>query len=963
MAVTLDDLPALYRLIDEGWDLDAAARERWLSTLPPEHERLRQTLDDMLSRRSGVETDFFAKPLGRATAAWVEGGDVGGYRLIREIGLGGMGAVWLAEPSDGILKRRVALKLPLFAIHNKSLAERFDRERDILASLTHPNIARLYDAGTTPTGQPYMALEYVEGLTITEHCDAQKLSIRDRISLFLQVLGAVQHAHSNLVLHRDLKPSNVLVTPDGQVKLLDFGIAKLISGTDVAVEESALTQVGGQALTPDYASPEQVRGELISTASDVYSLGVLAYEMLTETKPYRLQRQPLMALGHAIATVSIKLASVAAADPKVKHQLKGDIDAILNKALKKDVVERYLTVGAFAEDIERHLAHLPVQAQRDAIGYRLRKFVSRNKLAVVAACVTSLSLIVGLSFSIWQGRVARIEAARAEQVKQFIASILTQAVPRQGVGGAVTATDLLSAAAVRIEKELADSPRVAAELGVLIGESFSAFGEPARGEAPLRAAVARAEREYGRQHPVSINGKWLLVESLNSYDLAGSERLLAELIPDALAGLPATAKEAVEALASRSFVLAKRDQANESYAALEQAIAVGEKHLGPQHEKTINSMGLLSNTYARFGDVERQWTAASEAMRRAALAFGNTRPHMTLTAVERWYADALSAKDRPAEAATLLKQVLRDQRALDGAETPRVRNAMSRLARALERVGSVEALAMTREAFAMEARQNPVESDDRNAFGMHLVFALANVRLDDEAMRLDEQMIGIEKRLGINLEHRSFSRNIMRARIFAIRGDHDQALRLAEETAVKAGGKRAAVRARAWQVAALSARLQRHSSEGLEFAQRAMAISEKDKLPLHIEAAINAALGNAWLDESDYAKAEKIFTQADALYKLAQVQPSPQNADFIIGLARVHLQAGRATEAKRLLLALSTGWQVVNAGSEWHGETLYWLSRAEAKLGEAEDAQKHRADAMRMLQKSTLPALKRLTQN
>ncbi len=421
MAVTLQDLPALYRLIDEGWDLDPAEREHWLSTLPHEHARLKQTLDEMLSRRGGVETDIFAKPLGRATAAWVKGSDVGSYRLIREIGLGGMGAVWLAEPSDGILKRRVALKLPLFAIHNTSLAERFDRERDILASLTHPNIARLYDAGTTPTGQPYMALEYVEGLTITQHCDAQKLSIRDRISLFLQMLGAVQHAHSNLVLHRDLKPSNVLVTPDGQVKLLDFGIAKLISGTDVAVEESALTQLGGQALTPDYASPEQISGAALTTASDVYSLSVLLYEMLVGERPYKLKVRGRAALEEAIAHTEpvkasqmIRVASdlVARADArrttvkKFAQLLVGDLDTILAKALKKLPAARYATASAFAADLQHYLMGDAVAAQPDSRWYRLRKMVGRNRLVVASTVVVMAALFSGAAVALWQASVA-----------------------------------------------------------------------------------------------------------------------------------------------------------------------------------------------------------------------------------------------------------------------------------------------------------------------------------------------------------------------------------------------------------------------------------------------------------------------------------------------------------------------------------------------------------------------------
>ena len=325
-----------------------------------------------------------------------------------------MGAVWLAERADGHLKRPVALKLPRLA-WGAGLTERLARERDILATLAHPHIARLYDAGIDQQGRPYLAMEYVEGKLIDVYCRERQLPLRERLALLLQVCDAVAHAHARLVVHRDLKPANILVTAEGQVRLLDFGIAKLMEGD--RAEETALTQLSGRALTLDYASPEQIRGEPLGTASDVYSLAVVGYELLAGARPYRLKRGSAAELEEAIASADPPRASDAAAGLALKRSLRGDLDAILSKALKKDSAERYPTVATLADDLQRHLHGEAVLARPDSRGYRARRFVARHRVGVGAVVGVVAALGVGLVTALWQARQAR-EASSREAVNQ-----------------------------------------------------------------------------------------------------------------------------------------------------------------------------------------------------------------------------------------------------------------------------------------------------------------------------------------------------------------------------------------------------------------------------------------------------------------------------------------------------------------------------------------------------------------
>jgi serine/threonine-protein kinase len=303
-----------------------------------------------------------------------------------------MGAVWLAERADRSLKRQVALKLPR-ASWSRGLAERMARERDILASLEHPNIARLYDAGTDAQGRPFLALEYVEGLPIDVYCRERSLGIRDRLQLLLQVAQAVAFAHSRLVVHRDLKPNNVLVTADGQVRLLDFGIAKLMEGD--RTKETQLTQMSGRCMTLDYASPEQIRGEPIGTASDIYSLGVVAYELLTGARPYKLKRGSAAELEEAIATVDAPLASNTV-DTGARRELRGDLDAILNKTLKKNPADRYATVDALAQDCRQYLAGHRVLARPDTLVYRVARLARRHRAPLIVGGVVALGFALAL---------------------------------------------------------------------------------------------------------------------------------------------------------------------------------------------------------------------------------------------------------------------------------------------------------------------------------------------------------------------------------------------------------------------------------------------------------------------------------------------------------------------------------------------------------------------------------------
>ncbi len=409
--LSVADWHRLNRLLAAALELDGEARAAWLRTLPASEADLQPLLERLLSATDLTETAQFvaAPPRSAAQGHGRRGAGRSADRTRTDSCanwvVGGMGTVWLAARADGAFERQVALKLPHAEWIDRGLAQRFARERAMLASLNHPHIAQLFDAGWSESGRPYLALEYVEGVPITAWRDQQAPNIEARLRLFVDVIRAVAHAHARLIVHRDLKPSNVLVTAEGQVKLLDFGIAKLLSGESTAAEETELTRLAGRALTPNYAAPEQILGQPISTAADIYALGVLLFELLTGERPYRLRRadvQRRAALEEAIVHIDAPAPSSVVKDQASKRALRGDLDAIVLKALKKAPEQRYETAAAFADDIERYLNRLPVHAQRASRAYRLHRFLVRNRFAVGAVSAVIVALAAGLGIALWQ---------------------------------------------------------------------------------------------------------------------------------------------------------------------------------------------------------------------------------------------------------------------------------------------------------------------------------------------------------------------------------------------------------------------------------------------------------------------------------------------------------------------------------------------------------------------------------
>jgi serine/threonine-protein kinase len=629
---------------------------------------------------------------------------VGPYRVEAEAGRGGMGVVYRATRADGTFKKVVALKLVKRGMDTDEVLARFRREREVLAGLDHPAIARLLDAGAAADGRPYLVMEYVGGEPITGYCDRRRLGVAERLLLFAEACEAVQHAHRRLVVHRDLKPSNVLVAEDEQgrprVKLLDFGIARLL---DDAADE-ALTQTGRRRLTPAYASPEQVRGAAVTTAADVYALGVVLYELLAGTRPEGPTRPPS---GAVTAEVAAARATTA---ERLRRRLRGDLDVIALKALREEAEARYPSVESLLDDIRRHRAGLPVSARPATAGYRVRRFVRRHRAGVVAAALVALALVGGMSTTLWQASLAARERDEAETFAVFLEDLLGAPNPHgEERLDTLSVREVLVRGDEQARRALDGKPLLQARLLHVIGRTYRRMRLFEEAEAAFEEALALRRTRLGPEHED-------VAETLRELGMVRQARdgsdagvpLLREALTIQRERLGARHPETAVTMASYASALLESSVFAEDAAAdaeaegmLQEALAILQGAYGRYHPALVPVLEALSDQAMARGDMEAAVRLQEEAL--ALHQHLHDLHHPSVAHAHRMLAWVLVVAGQPEEAERHVRTALEVERDLYGEGSNTVRAGLTILASALRAQGRYdEAEAALREALTAE---------------------------------------------------------------------------------------------------------------------------------------------------------------------------------------------------------------------------------------------------------------------
>ncbi|HEX7070801.1 MAG TPA: serine/threonine-protein kinase, partial [Rhodothermales bacterium] len=634
-------------LFHEIRELPPESRAARLDEAAAEDPALRAEVESLLAADvvSGVFDSLvhrFGSVVASPTAG--EGARIGPYRLLRVIGQGGMGTVYLAERADGQFERKVALKLGRFGMLDGALVHRFLNERQILARLDHPHIAHLYDGGISESipglpgeARPWFAMEFVEGVPIDAYCREKDLSVDDRLRLFCDVCAAVQFAHQNLVVHRDLKPSNILVDFGGVVKLLDFGISKLMAGADEG--ESAQTRTEARVMTPDYASPEQVLGGRITTATDVYALGIILYELLTERRPYDVGTLTASEIARVICEQPPpRPSAVVRGDDRLRRRLSGDLDTIVLRALQKDPERRYPYAAQLLEDIRRHLDGLPVQARPDRLGYRAYKFVRRHRLGVAAAALVVLSLATGVVGIAWQARIAarerdqaQLEAAKSEEVAGFLEDLFNASdpyMPREtDRPDTLRVRDFLRRGSERIRMELRDQPAVRARMLNVAGNAYRSLGL-------LDDALELVHEALAIRHTPGVATERDLAESLHSLALIQSDvgaydsaRTHFDQSIAILRQQPEAPDRTLAAtLVDYGILLREMEEMPAAEAALREALAIQKRIVGREHLDVANTLSALGSMFVLLAQPDSAARYIDEALQIRRRLLGESHP-------------------------------------------------------------------------------------------------------------------------------------------------------------------------------------------------------------------------------------------------------------------------------------------------------------------------------------------------
>jgi len=800
----------LEALLDQALELPIDRRSTLLDQVGRDDPALRERVEQLLAADAAAG-DF----LDDGAAAWLRGGPmtaahsaeqgaldvgarVGPYRVIDELGRGGMGIVYRAERADGEFAQVVAIKLVQRGLDSDGTM-RFRRERQILAQLDHPAIARLLDGGLHTDGRPYFAMELVEGEPITTYCDRRSLSIDARLRLFCRVCEAIQYAHGRLIVHRDLKPANIFVTTTGELKLLDFGIAKLITDDDPA-QASELTGTGLRPLTPAYAAPEQLRGEPVSTATDVYTLGVILFELLTGRRPpgsagsgfdrTSLDAGPprpskvLLPKDHDDARSIDEIAHARGLAPRaLAARLAGDLDAIVLKALRREPQRRYVGAGPLAEDLDRFLQGRPVAARPEGRRYRAGKFVRRHRVGIAVVVSLVLSLMGGLAATAWQARAKTLEAQKAEAVKTFLVSIFQGADPAQAAGREVTLRQVLDEGAERVQRDLASEPAVQGELLTVLAGVYKELGITERAAPLTDQALAIHERLYGADSaPVATNlrQKASLAKAQSDFDTADRfardalekhRRAYGNLhhevaedldevadaarqsgrLPDALAAVEESLRirkaiygneHRLVAGSLNNLAVIKREQGRyeESAALYKQTIDLRRRLLGREHPL----VALVVHNFAALqlfrGELEPAAASAREALEQFRRFYGEGHP-LTLTARNNVAnIDRVLGRYEAAEAGT--RTVLDSWAKVEGTDGPNAVGALTNLGQIYrDRGDPVRAEEILRDADQGWHRRMGAANPTGAVIRRNLAGALADLGHYDEAGRLLREVL------------------------------------------------------------------------------------------------------------------------------------------------------------------------------------------------------------------------------
>jgi len=850
----------------------------------------------------------------RTAAASMVGHRLGPYRIEERVAEGGMGAVYLAVRAEGGFEQQVALKLIRPGLDSEMILRRFEAERQILADLSHPNIARLMDGGTTADGVPWVAMEFIDGRPIDRHCEDDALAIPDRLELFRTVCDAVAYAHRNLVVHRDIKPGNVMVTRDGVVKLLDFGIAKLLEPGPGTLSLTQ-TATGHRLLTPAYASPEQVRGEPVSVVSDVYSLGAVLYRLLAGAAPHRFTgTAPPSEIERVVCeTVPERPSAVRqrAGHVRVARDLEGDLDTIVLKALRKEPERRYQSASELAEDLRRHLTGLPVSARPDTWRYRSGKFVRRHKLGVgVAAAFVLVLLGSATTLAVQAARlaeqrdVAELEAAKARQVSEFLVDIFNVSDPSEAKGSTVTAREVLDSAAVRLEGELGDSPEIKATLTYAIARVYRKLGllEPSLAMTD-RALTMWHEHEAGSADRTEALGlKGLLLGELGNYEAAvrilqerlrlsrrlygtespqtatalnelgatystlgrfeDAEPLLRESLAIRRRVLPAEDPELAESLLAFGAFLEARGELDEAEILVREAVQLRREVLGadaPEYALALRTLGLLLRDTGELDEAGSLFLEALEIQRHV---LGPDHYETVTTLYE--LGGIYNEQGRYPEAERVYRDVLEIDRRTYGDEHPYIATDLNNIAGIRRIMGDVAtAESLYRESMAI----------NRSVFG-------------DEHPEVATSM----SNLGVLLAREGRPREAepllrealeMRQRVFG--PDHNNVA-----TSLKLYG-------------ALKVDLGQRS-EGIALLDSAIAIRRAALGPGHFTLAKDMSqLAAILLEEGDLQQATQLYTAALAIQREALPPTHPDVSDSLVGLARISLASADTAAALPLL--------------------------------------------------------------